>query len=118
MSKTLLLIISLTVILITAALVYYQNYEPDKYKPGVRVEFDTAINQAKHIYQLKKQGGEDLQNGPCLSNALMPGWVVDLVHDPRQPIDDRPENQCSAFLEGKAKHFVELDLEGNFIRAR
>jgi len=48
----------------------------------------------------------------------MPGWVLDLVHNPRQPIDDLPENQCNSFVEGRSKHFVELDIEGDLIKAK
>jgi hypothetical protein len=32
-------------------------------------------------------------------------------------VDDEPENQCEAYREGEAGHFVELDPEGNFIRS-
>lgn len=81
-------------------------------------ELDSAINQAKYLYRLEKEGGRNFQSGPCLSNALMPRWVADIAHQPRQPIDDLPENQCPAYREGRAQHFVELDTEGNLIRAR
>ena len=48
----------------------------------------------------------------------MPGWVVDIAHSPRLSIDDLPENQCPAYLQGSAQHFVELDPKGNLIRAK
>jgi hypothetical protein len=44
--------------------------------------------------------------------------VADVVHSPRDPIDDLPENQCQAYLEGRAKHFVEIDVNGNIIRVK
>ena len=78
-----------------------------------KMEIDTAVNQAKLIYKSEKERGRDFSSGPCLSNALMPEWVVDIAHSPRLPIDDLPENQCPAYREGKAKHFVELDPDGN-----
>lgn len=53
--------------------------------------------------------GQDLSQGPCLSNNLMPDWVCDVGHIPRQAIDNKPENQCLAFLEKQANHFVEVD---------
>lgn len=81
-------------------------------------EIDTAANQAKFFYRQKKDRNGDFSNGPCLSDALMPGWVADIVHSPRLPIDDLPENQCPAYLEGRAQHFVELDTDGNLIRAK
>jgi hypothetical protein len=39
-------------------------------------------------------------------------WVVDVAHNPRQAIDNLPENQCADYREGKVKHFIELDLNG------
>jgi len=32
-------------------------------------------------------------------------------------VDNKPENQCSAFREGKAKHFVEVNTSCELIRA-
>ena len=81
-------------------------------------EIDIAINQAKHLYRQQKEQGKNFSNGPCLSDALLPNWVVDIAHNPRIPIDDFPQNQCPGFLEGRAQHFVELDPNGNLIRAK
>lgn len=118
MDKTLLFVICLIVILGATFLVLSQNKRELTYVPGRWREGDTAVNQAQHFYELKKQTQEDLSDGPCLSNALMPSWVADLVHSPRQPVDDLPVNQCSNYLEGQAQHFVELDLDGNLIRVK
>jgi len=74
------------------------------------------ITKAKQIYLEKKDQGTDFSLGPCLSNDLQPDWVFDIVHDPRQEIDNLPQYQCSAFNDGKAKHFVEFDPKGNLIR--
>ena len=66
-----------------------------------------------------KSAGVDLDRGPCIAQRL-PGlsdWVVDIAHDPRQPIDDDPANQCARFRDGQAHHFVELDPDGDLIRA-
>lgn len=116
MPKLTLLSIALIVIVLTGfATIYFNNREP---KETSKSEIDTAINQAKFLYSQRKAVSEDFSTGSCLSNALMPGWVVDIVHSPRLPIDDLPENQCPAYIEGKAAHFVELDTEGNLIRAR
>jgi len=56
-------------------------------------------------------------NGPCLSNEIMPDWVCDVAHNPRQGVDNQPENQCSSFREGKAHHFVEVDENCLLIRS-
>lgn len=84
-------------------------------QPDVR---EAAIGLARQVYQAKKAEGVDFSSGPCLTDALLEGWVVDVAHNPRQDIDDLPENQCANFRNGTAKHFVELDTEGNLIRAQ
>ncbi len=116
MPKILLFVIVLVVVIATGFATLFFSSGTTKSTP--RSEIDTAINQAKFIYSQRKSMGENFSNGPCLSNALMPGWVVDIVHSPRSSIDDLLENQCPAYIEGKAAHFVELDTEGNLIRAR
>lgn len=116
MSKRILFFLVLVVILITAYLTLILN--SGQPKPVPKSELETAVNQAKYFYQQKKQRGEDFSSAPCLSDALMPGWVVDIVHNPRQSIDDLPENQCPSFVQGRTKHFVELDTLGNLVRVQ
>ncbi|RJO58916.1 hypothetical protein C4546_04940 [Candidatus Parcubacteria bacterium] len=77
-----------------------------------------AKARAKEFYSSFIAQGEDLSSGPCLSDNLTTGWVADLVHNPRQPIDDDPKNQCPSFVNGQKQHFVELDLNGNFVRGQ
>lgn len=81
------------------------------------VDKETAIKEAQVLFQQKKIDGEDMSKGPCLSNEIVTDWVADVAHNPRESIDDDPKNQCSAYLEGKAHHFVELDPDGRLIRA-
>lgn len=116
MPKNHLLILALVIILLTGYLTLAVN--SDVPKSLSKVEIETAVNQANFLYKLKKETKEDLSLGPCLSNALQPNWVVDIVHSPRIPIDDLPENQCPSFIEGRASHFVELDIDGNLIRTQ
>lgn len=115
MPKVLLVLLTLTVIIFASYLTLAINTQESK--PS-KIEQETAINQAKLLYNSTKKRGQDLSDGPCLSNALMPGWVVDIAHSPRQVIDDLSQNQCAAYIEGSAQHFVELDLDGNLIRIR
>lgn len=112
MQKELLLALALSVIVVTTFIVVSSDTGPSKY------EIDTAVNQAQFIYRQMKAQGMDFSNGPCLSNALMQNWVLDIAHNPRIPEDDLPYNQCSAYREGSTKHFVELDIDGNLIRAK
>lgn len=115
MSNTLLLTFCLVVILLTGYFTVTLNSNTE----GVsKTEKETAVNQAKFLYAQKKIRGEDFSNGPCLSNALMPNWVVDIVHSPREDIDNLEENQCPAILEGRANHLVELDIDGNLIKVQ
>lgn len=81
-----------------------------------KVTSDLALKSALNIFSVKRNSGEDLENGPCLG-WVAPDWVADIAHNPRQPQDDKPENQCVDFLEGRAHHFVELDPEGKLIRS-
>jgi hypothetical protein len=79
---------------------------------------DKAIAAAKFLYA--GQAKRDLSSGPCLSQSL-PGisdWAVDIAHDPRQPVDDRPANQCQSVRDGETDHFVELTPAGQLIRAQ
>jgi len=81
---------------------------------------DRAVNEAMTAYEQAKQVGTNFSRGPCIAEQL-PGlsdWVADIAHDPRQPVDDVPANQCQRFRNGQAHHFVELDPSGNLIRAQ
>ena len=113
MPNNLLFILTLIVISVTAYLTVFIGSDSNKISKS---EIEIATNQAKHLYRQEK--GRDFSSGPCLSDALLPNWVVDIAHNPRIPIDDLPQNQCPGYREGKFKHFVELDPEGNLIRAQ
>jgi hypothetical protein len=80
-------------------------------------EKERAIAAAEKAYVSAKGRGVDLAPGPCLG-VVIAGWVADVAHDPRQAIDDLPENQCEAYRSGEADHFVELDPAGNVIRVQ
>jgi hypothetical protein len=67
--------------------------------------------------------GDDLSNGPCLSDDLTggviaPNTVCDVAHNPRTDVDDDKANQCKAFHDGRASHFIEVNPACDFIRAR
>jgi hypothetical protein len=82
-------------------------------------ESDRAIAAAMDAYENAKTKNLDLEVGPCIAERL-PGlddWVADIAHDPRQGVDEEPENQCRRFRDGEATHFVELTPDGELIRA-
>ena len=63
---------------------------------------------------------EYLNTGPCIGDPLsdFTDWVCDIAHSPRiAEIDNLSDNQCSAYREGRANHFVEVDTNCNLIRA-
>jgi hypothetical protein len=87
--------------------------------PGV-----TDENRAKFACELLCKGalqqGRDLSNGPCLSTEIgdvweLSDWVCDIAHDPREPEDNQPGNQCPDFGV-TATHFVEFTPDCRFIR--
>lgn len=87
---------------------------------GSSKDQEQAIAAADEVYQQAKANGTDFSNGPCIAEKLpnLPDWSVDVAHEPRQAIDDQPENQCQFYRDGKTHHFVELDPEGLLIRAQ
>lgn len=117
-NKITLVLLALMVIATTSFWVFINNNAAKGYKPGIWPEADQSVSQAQLLYKQAKESNINLISGPCLSNSVIAGWVVDIVHSPRQSIDDLPSNQCQSYLEGQAKHFVELDLEGNLIRVQ
>ena len=66
---------------------------------------------------------QDLSNGPCLSDDLSggliaPHYVCDVAHSPRQDVDNQTANQCKAYHDGRADHFIEVDPSCAFITAK
>lgn len=78
---------------------------------------EDAFKNALNLYIQKKQEGLDMSNGPCLGKVA-DDWVLDIAHNPRQPIDDEPQNQCRDFINGNINHFIEMDPDGNLIRSQ
>lgn len=80
-----------------------------------------ARERAVALCQQQKKNADpgEWEQGPCISNGQgeLADWVVDVAHSPRQPVDDQPSNQCSAFAEGRIKKFVELDTKCKVIRS-
>lgn len=113
-----LFILVLAVISLEGLAIFWFNKEQRGYQSGLSQEADRAVNQALVLFRESKRNNMDLTGGPCLSDALIPGWVADIVHKPRSSVDNLPENQCPSYLRGSSKHFVEIDTEGAVIRVR
>jgi type II secretory pathway pseudopilin PulG len=83
-------------------------------------EKQAAIAAARVAYEQARAEGRDLSQRPCIADPLpapSDDWVADVAHDPRTDLDDDPANQCASYRDGEAKHFVELDPDGNPLRA-
>lgn len=121
--KLLILVLSVIAV-ISLAIVYVHETNPfnaaikGNYRPGLSTEIDTMVGRAQKLYRDREAIGMDFSTGPCLTNDLAKDWVADIAHNPRKDLDNLAENQCPAFLEGRATHFVELDLEGEVIRVK
>lgn len=81
--------------------------------PNTKVQ-DEIFKNALNLYLRKKEEGVDMSNGPCLGK-IGEDWVLDIAHNPRQPVDDESKNQCEDYREGRAHHFIELDPNGKLI---
>ena len=82
-----------------------------------QVDKTLAAVKCQELCQNKiTENGQDYSLGPCLSNGIIPDWVCDMAHSPRQAADNDPKNQCPAFVAGKANHFVEVDGNCNILK--
>ncbi len=108
-SKRLAAAVAGVVVAVGVAIVLMAVSEPDEAD-------EETIALAQAAYRRAVEEGVDMERGPCLG-VIKEGWVADVAHDPRQPVDDEPENQCEAYRSGEADHFVELDPQGRYIRS-
>jgi hypothetical protein len=65
--------------------------------------------------------GVDLNIGPCLSETNgvewnIEDWSCDVVHQPREIIDDTSLHQCQEYRKENTNHFVEVSPNCEFIR--
>jgi hypothetical protein len=80
---------------------------------------ETAVDLCVNACLEAKAQGRNLSPGPCLLDPIdeIPAWVCDVAHSPRTEADDQRENQCDAWHDKSASHFVEVDPECEFIKA-
>jgi len=96
---------------------------PEPFHDGIDLEVKTPEQASQRdvaiefcIAECKDMldGGIDISHGPCLSNAIIDGWICDVAHEPRIPADD--ENECGAYIDQIVNDFVVLDTECDLIR--
>jgi len=87
--------------------------------PKIKTDLESFKEYCISTCVNEKNRGVSLSNGPCLLNPMPENidWVCDVAHDPRENVDNLPENQCSAFKEGRATHFIEVTPDCKFIKA-
>ena len=63
------------------------------------------------------KASQEKLSSECLLNPIPnTDYVCDVSHSPRTQEDNLPENQCSAWRNGTAKHFIEVTPDCEFIR--
>ncbi len=83
---------------------------------GGEPEANEACRNCVIQCNLARQSSYDLSDGPCLSESILEGWVCDVAHSPRLPVDDLPANQCAQYPD-IAPHLIEVSPACHFIRA-
>jgi hypothetical protein len=92
--------------------IYVKHGDPAS-MPDYVTQQKEAITCAADLYSKAK--ATTMLSSQCLGICL--DYAVDIVHVPRTDDDNKPENQCSDFKAGNVHHFIELDKEGNIVRA-
>lgn len=86
-------------------------------KKTQKTEVESLIQECKNACKEALAKGIDLSNGPCLLDPMSnPSWVCDIAHKPRKAIDNLKENQCKAWHNKTATHFIELTPNCELIR--
>ena len=113
MNKKLVLLAALAIIIFALGCLS-RNAPQTVGEPNDVVAKRACINLCKE----KVNESRNLSSGPCLfEDNRVVDWVCDVAHNPREAVDNLPENQCSAYREGRAQHFVEVDEKCNLIQA-
>ena len=89
-------------------------------EPGIIDACKAACASSLDEWRTPSDMSQDLSSGPCLLDPMpnYPEWVCDVAHSPRQDVDNLPQNQCQAYRNGSAMHFVEITPDCILIRAQ
>lgn len=91
--------------------VYVKHGFPSQ-TPGYVLEQQQTIQQALQLYQQKKSEGIQFSS-QCFGSVG--DYAVDIVNVPRAEEDNLAENQCEDYRNGKVKHFIEFDKNGEIV---
>jgi hypothetical protein len=83
-----------------------------------RMMIEDILKEANRELNNRRENDDDISAGPCLLNpsTINEDYVVDIAHEPRNDDDNNKINQCSDFVEGRATHFIEVDVTGKLLR--
>jgi hypothetical protein len=115
LSKIIYIVVGVLVVLGIIALIFFKVYAPKAAK--IQADNNELIRKAKVLFTTQSKIIKDMAVGPCLG-FINDDYVVDVVNNPRTAVDDDPKNQCESYTLGQAKHFIELDTKGNFVRMK
>jgi len=76
-------------------------------------EQQEAINCAKELYHKENNLGVQFSS-QCLGKCG--NYSIDIVHFPRDSLDDLIQNQCEDYRNGITKNFIELNLNGEIVK--
>ncbi|MCK9292488.1 MAG: hypothetical protein WCY27_03140 [archaeon] len=113
--------ISMFVFIIVAVLIVLAGFlnlflnSSDGYKKNEKIAIENCIT----LCNLEVSKGTLLNDGPCLSEEIAPGWVCDVAHSPRiDLIDNNPNNRCENYGKKGTKHYVEVTEKCKLIKAK
>lgn len=95
MKKNLKLLFIISVLVLAGAVCVKKPTLPvpaDVNAPQIKTDAERATEEAKKVFAEIKAAGVDMSSGPCLSNEIIPDWVADVAHWPRQEVDNDPAN--------------------------
>jgi hypothetical protein len=92
--------------------VYVKHGNPSSV-PAYVLEQQEAIICATDLYSKARE--TTMLESQCLGSCG--DYAVDIVSVPRTAEDDKEENQCSDFKAHLVHHFIELDKDGELVRA-
>lgn len=91
----------------------YIKYGKPSNIPDYVKEQQEAIICGLTKYEEAKKSGIKFES-QCLGSCG--DYAVDIVHVSRTEEDNKVENQCLDYREGKVSYFIELDSEGKVVR--
>ena len=85
----------------------------DDVRENIVNERSSSVLCALDLYRQADSEGMNFSS-QCL--GVCGDFVVDVVHAPRNEIDDLIENQCGDYNSGEIIRFIELNQEGELVR--